>query len=52
VIAPADWAARAPAQLDLAGNSRGGGRELFALFRHQAASAERGGGLFEPGALD
>lgn len=46
VIAPSDWRERAPAQLDLAGNARGTGRELFALFRHHACSAEHGGSAF------
>jgi phosphogluconate dehydratase len=46
VISPADWRARAPAQLDLVGNTRGVGRELFSLFRHHACSAERGGSAF------
>jgi phosphogluconate dehydratase len=46
VLAPADWRERAPAQLNLTGNARGMGRELFALFRHNACSAERGGSAF------
>jgi phosphogluconate dehydratase len=46
VIAPADWRERAPAQLDLAANARGLGRELFSLFRAHACSAERGGSAF------
>ncbi len=46
VISPADWRERAPAQLDLAANSRGMGRELFGLFRSNACSAERGGSAF------
>ena len=46
VASPADWRARAPAQLDLAGNARGMGRELFSLFRTAARSAEHGGGAF------
>jgi phosphogluconate dehydratase len=46
VISPADWAARPPAQLDLAGSARGVGRELFALFRANACSAEAGGSAF------
>jgi phosphogluconate dehydratase len=46
VIAPADWRERAPAQIDLAGNARGMGRELFSLFRTHACSAERGGSAF------
>jgi phosphogluconate dehydratase len=46
VLAPADWRERAPSQLDLAAHARGMGRELFALFRHNACSAERGGSAF------
>ncbi|MBX3428287.1 MAG: phosphogluconate dehydratase [Hyphomonadaceae bacterium] len=46
VTSPAGWSERAPAQLDLAGNSRGLGRELFSLFRANACSAERGGSSF------
>ena len=46
VIAPADWRERAPSQLDVAGNARGMGRELFALFRQNACSAEHGGSAF------
>ncbi|WP_239590996.1 phosphogluconate dehydratase [Vitreimonas flagellata] len=46
VLAPADWRERAPSQLNLAANARGMGRELFALFRHNACSAERGGSAF------
>jgi phosphogluconate dehydratase len=46
VISPADWRDRALAQLDLAGNTRGLGRELFALFRQNACSAEHGGSAF------
>jgi phosphogluconate dehydratase len=42
VIAPASWKERAPAQLDLSGNARGTGRELFSLFRAHANSAEAG----------
>ncbi len=37
------WAARPPAQIDVAGNQQGVGRELFALMRQHAASAEEGG---------
>ncbi len=44
VMAPEDWTARSPAPIDLNGNARGVGRELFALFRRNAASAEAGGG--------
>jgi phosphogluconate dehydratase len=46
VISPADWAARPPAQLEFAGSARGVGRELFALFRANACSAEAGGSAF------
>jgi len=46
VVSPADWRARAPAQLDLAGNARGMGRELFGMFRAHACSAERGASAF------
>jgi phosphogluconate dehydratase len=46
VVSPADWRERAPAQLDLAANARGHGRELFSLFRAHACSAERGGSAF------
>jgi phosphogluconate dehydratase len=46
VISPTDWCDRAPAQLDLAANNRGLGRELFTLFRVNACSAEHGGTAF------
>jgi phosphogluconate dehydratase len=46
VMAPSDWRERAPAQLDLAANARGMGRELFSLFRTNACSAEHGGTAF------
>ncbi len=46
VVSPADWRDRAPAQLDLAANARGMGRELFTLFRANACSAEQGGTAF------
>jgi phosphogluconate dehydratase len=42
VTAPGDWSARAPAQLDLADNWRGLGRELFVLFRAHVSVAEHG----------
>ena len=43
---PADvWNARELPQLDLRGNDYGTGRELFKLFRTNAAGAEQGGGL-------
>jgi len=46
VIAPTDWRDRAPVQLDLLRNTRGVGRELFAMFRANACSAEHGGSAF------
>jgi phosphogluconate dehydratase len=46
VLSPASWRERAPAQLNLTGNSRGMGRELFSLFRRNACSAEAGGSAF------
>jgi phosphogluconate dehydratase len=46
VLSPVDWAGRPPAQLDLEGSARGVGRELFALFRANACSAEAGGSAF------
>jgi phosphogluconate dehydratase len=39
------WNARVPATADLRGNQRGTGRELFGIFRANAAGAEEGGGL-------
>lgn len=42
LVDPDDWASRAPATADLAGNSWGVGRELFATFRHAVGSAEQG----------
>ena len=38
----AEWAARTPATLALAGNRFGMGRELFGLMRAQVGSAEQG----------
>ncbi|MEZ5955674.1 MAG: phosphogluconate dehydratase [Hyphomonadaceae bacterium] len=46
VVSPPDWRERAPSRLDLAGNARGLGRELFSMFRANACSAERGGSAF------
>ena len=46
VVSPADWRERAPAQLDVAAHGRDWGRELFALFRANACSAEYGGTAF------
>ena len=44
LVDAAEWAAREPAPIDLAGNAFGMGRELFALMRAHAALAEEGGG--------
>ena len=46
VVAPVEWRERAPAQLNLAANTRGYGRELFSVFRLNACSAENGGTAF------
>jgi len=46
VTSPADWSQRAPSQLDLSGNQRDYGRELFRLFRQTASSAEEGASPF------
>jgi phosphogluconate dehydratase len=46
VTSPADWTQRAPSQLDLSGNQRDYGRELFRLFRQTASSAEEGASPF------
>jgi len=46
VVAPADWRDRPPVQLDVSANQRDYGRELFALFRANAQSAEMGGSAF------
>ncbi len=46
VVSPHEWSTRAPVELDLAANARGMGRELFALFRHNACPAEQGGSAF------
>jgi phosphogluconate dehydratase len=41
-VDPAEWAARPNAPADTAASARGNGRDLFALFRAHAASAEAG----------
>ena len=41
-VPEAEWAARASAPLDLAGNQHGTGRELFSVMRRNASSAEEG----------
>jgi phosphogluconate dehydratase len=46
VTAPTDWQQRAPSQLDISGNQRDYGRELFRLFRQTASSAEEGASPF------
>jgi phosphogluconate dehydratase len=46
VTSPADWTQRAPSQLDLSGNQRDYGRELFRLFRQTASTAEEGASPF------
>ncbi len=46
VASPANWLERAPAQLDIGANQRDYGRELFALFRLNARSAEEGASPF------
>jgi phosphogluconate dehydratase len=39
------WSSRKPATANLEANNYGTGRELFSLFRNNAAGAEQGGGL-------
>ncbi|OQW60431.1 MAG: phosphogluconate dehydratase [Proteobacteria bacterium HN_bin10] len=46
VVAPGDWQARASTPVNLSAHARGVGRELFALFRANACSAEQGGSAF------
>jgi phosphogluconate dehydratase len=46
VVAPGDWQNREPARVDVQAHARGVGRELFALFRANACSAEHGGSAF------
>jgi phosphogluconate dehydratase len=40
-----EFAAREPAEADLAGNEYGMGRELFSIFRQMAGPADHGGGV-------
>ncbi len=47
-VPPAIWDQRANADVDVSGNSYGVGRELFKLFRENAADAELGGGVCLP----
>lgn len=44
-----EWSAREPAIADLRENAFGMGREMFALFRAHAGSAETGAGIFKYG---
>ena len=47
VLVPADeWKLREPASVDLSASHVGMGRELFAVFRSAAATADLGGGIF------
>jgi phosphogluconate dehydratase len=47
-VPPAIWDARTNADADLSRNQHGVGRELFRLFRTNAAEAEHGGGVCIP----
>ncbi len=48
LVDEAQWSAREPARPDLAASAHGTGRELIAMMRRHAASAEEGGGaLFD-----
>ena len=46
VVDPAEWAARAPAEADLAASHTGVGRELFGVFRGNVGPADRGAAIF------
>ncbi|HEY0502395.1 MAG TPA: phosphogluconate dehydratase [Lysobacter sp.] len=46
-----EWNTRAAATADLTANEVGMGRELFALFRNVAATADAGGGIFATGGV-
>ena len=46
-VMESDFDQRTPVQLDLSNNHFGTGRELFSLFRENAASASEGGGVFK-----
>ena len=46
VLTKDDYEARAPIEIDLAGNEFGMGRELFAMFRQIAGPADQGAGVF------
>ena len=47
-VSPAVWDQRTNADTDVSGNTHGVGRELFRLFRANAADAEQGGGVCVP----
>jgi phosphogluconate dehydratase len=47
-VSPAVWDQRPNADTDVSGNTHGVGRELFRLFRANAAEAEQGGGVCVP----
>jgi len=47
-VPPAVWDQRPNADADISGNAHGVGRELFKLFRANAAEAEQGGGVCIP----
>jgi len=48
LVDAAEWNARTAATADLSANGVGMGRELFAVFRNIAATADAGGGVFNP----
>ena len=47
-VPSAVWDQRPNADVDVSGNTHGVGRELFKLFRANAAAAEQGGGVCSP----
>jgi phosphogluconate dehydratase len=47
-VASVVWDQRPNADVDVSGNAHGVGRELFKLFRANAAAAEQGGGVCSP----
>ena len=47
-VPPAVWDSRPDTRADVSGNAYGVGRELFKLFRANAADAEQGGGVCLP----
>ena len=48
LVDPDEWAGRTPQTADLAGNSAGVGRELFAAFRANVGRADAGAAIFAP----